>query len=205
MQKVRDDEGWVRSASSLERIGGALQVYQEVNGHLPPAVVRDKAGRPLYSWRVLLLPYLEGDRLYKEFNTDEPWDSDHNKKLLGETPRSYMPHGGGMDAPGLTHYQVFIGPGTPFERDSLRLDGFKNTILVAEGGEATPWSKPVDLTYDPAKPLPPLGGVFRKPTHLLCYEVWRTPGFTACFGDGRTEFIPSDTDENAIRALIRTE
>jgi hypothetical protein len=183
-------------------IGLALRSYQDENGHLPPAVVRNKEGRPLYSWRVLLLPYLDEDRVYKEFHLDEAWDSEHNKQFLEKSPQSYVPALGGNDAPGLTRYQVFIGRSTPFEHDGLRLDGFKNTILVVEAGEPVPWSQPVDLSYDRAKPLPPLGGVFGKPTHLLCYEVWRTPGFTACFGDGRTEFIPSDTDEASLRGLI---
>jgi hypothetical protein len=200
--EVRDGEGWVRSANSVHMIGLALQSYQDENGHLPPAVVRNKEGQPLYSWRVLLLPYLDQDPLFQEFNRDEPWDSEHNKKLLKETPRCYRPFGGSDDAPGLTRYQVFIGPGTPFERNSLRLDGFKNTILVVEAGEPVPWSKPVDLTYDPASPLPPLGGVFKKPVHFLCYEIAWTPGFTACFTDGTTQFIPSDTDERALPALI---
>jgi hypothetical protein len=50
--------------------------------------------------------------------------------------------------------------------------------------------------------LPSLGGVFRKPAHFLCYEVWRKPGFNACFGDGTTRFVTSDTDEKTIRRLV---
>src|SRR5262245_26022959 len=53
-QKVRNGgEGWSESAHRLKVIGIALQAYHDVNGRLPPAVVRDKNGRPLYSWRVL--------------------------------------------------------------------------------------------------------------------------------------------------------
>jgi hypothetical protein len=183
----------------------ALRSYHEVNGKLPPAVVSRKDGQPLYSWRVLLLPYLDQDSLYKQFKLDEPWDSPHNKPLSGETPRCYVPAGGGMDGPGLTRYQVFVGPGTAFERPGLTWADFpagpENTILVVEAAEPMPWSKPVDLHYRPDKPLPSLG-VYSKPVHFLCYELWRKPGFNACFGDGATRFISSETDEKTIRAFI---
>jgi hypothetical protein len=208
VQKVRDGEGWVGSQYSLKQICYALHTYYDAYKKLPPTVVRDKKGRPLYSWRVLLLPFLEEKRVYEQFQRDEPWDSPHNKKLLERTPRCYRPFLGGDDAPGLTRYQVFVGPGTAFERPGLRLgpldfpDGLADTLLVVEGGEAVPWSKPADLVYDPNGPLPPLGGAFGKPVHFLCYEVGRNPGFNAAFADGATRFIARDTDERTLRGLI---
>ncbi len=48
--------------------------YHDTNGSMPPAAVCDKTGKPLLSWRVLILPYVEQDELYKEFKLDEPWD-----------------------------------------------------------------------------------------------------------------------------------
>jgi hypothetical protein len=195
----------VRSAVSLKQIGLAFHAYHDVNGKLPPAVVSGKDGRPLYSWRVLLLPYLEEDTLYRQSHLDEPWDSPHNKQTLAETPRRCRPALGGGEPPGLTRYQVLIGPGTAFERAGLTWDdfpdGLANTLLVVEAGESVPWTKPADLDYDPGKPLPPLGGAFTKPVHVLCYEVWRKPGFTACFADGSVRFITS-TDEAALRSII---
>jgi hypothetical protein len=152
------------------------------------------------------LPFLEEDALYKRFNLDEPWDGPHNQALLAQTPRCYSPAGGGPDAPGLTRYQVFVGPGTAFERDGLTWadfpDGPAETILVAEAGVAVPWSEPADLAYSPERPLPPLGGVFHKPSHFLCYEVGRTPGFVACFADGEARFVSGKTDEGTVRGLI---
>jgi hypothetical protein len=206
VQKVRDGEGRVYSAEIMKRIGLALHVYHDTHNKLPPAVVADKEGRPLYSWRVLLLPYLEELRLSQRFKLDEPWDSPHNKSLLGQTPRCYSPFGLGDDPPGQTRYQVFVGPGTAFERDGLTLDdfpdGLANTLLVVEAGTAVPWSKPVDLAYAPDQPLPPLGGAFTKSVYFLGYEVRRKAGFNACFGDGTVRFISSSTDEGPIRALI---
>src|SRR5262245_17442791 len=114
--KVRESEGWVRSAVSLNQIGKALLAYHDAYGRFPPAVVTDKDGRPLYSWRVALLPFLDHDHLYKQLDLKQPWDSPHNKPLLAKTPKCYLPAlGGGPDGPGLTRYQVFVGPGTAFE------------------------------------------------------------------------------------------
>jgi len=205
--QIRDGEGWVRTTASVIQIGDALRYYHKVHGQLPPAVVRDKEGQPLYSWRVLLLPYLDGNTtLEKQFRLDEPWDSPHNKPLSLMTPRCYLPvfHGGNND--GLTRYQVLVGPGTAFERPGLTWndfpDGLGSTILVVEAGEPVPWSKPDDLNYDPAGPLPPLGSGYTKPVHFLCREVARRPGFAVCLGDGKSVFVRNSTDERTLRALI---
>jgi hypothetical protein len=205
-ERVSDTEGWPESAAQLRWIGQALRDYHTVHGRLPPAVVTGKDGRPLYSWRVALLPFLEQHHLHQRLKLDEPWDSPHNKPLLKNTPLCYLPRLGPEIAPGLTRFQVFVGPGTAFERDGLTWDDFPdgpaNTILVVEAAEPGPWSKPVDLAYAPDRPLPPLEGLFRKSVRFLCYEVRRKPGFTACFGDGTTRFVSSSNGEETIRALI---
>jgi hypothetical protein len=166
-------------------------------GRLPPAVKHGNDGQPLYSWRVLLLPFLEQQNLFSQFNLDEPWDSSHNKPLLEKIPKCYMLWRGRKDVAGMTHYQVFVGPGTAFERDD-----FPDTLLVVEAAKPVPWTKPVDLVYVPDEPLPALGGLFQKPIHLWCYEIGRREGFNACFVDGTVRFIPSDTDERTLRGLI---
>ena len=55
----------------------------------PPAYTTSKDGKPLLSWRVLILPYLEQEALYKEFHLDEPWDSPHNRTLIARMPAVY--------------------------------------------------------------------------------------------------------------------
>src|SRR5215469_7479799 len=87
---VRDGEGWQESAYRLKQIGLALHLYHDIYGRLPPTVKCDNEGQPLYSWRVLLLPFLEQDHLYKQFNLDETWDSPHNKPLVEKIPKCYM-------------------------------------------------------------------------------------------------------------------
>ena len=85
----RADWGRIRrmqAASNLRQIGLALSDYEAEHGRLPPAIVRDSGGRPLYSWRVLILPYLGEEELYNEFRRDEPWDGPHNRRLIDKAP-----------------------------------------------------------------------------------------------------------------------
>ncbi len=205
--KVRETPPRVRALMNLNGIGVALHDYHDAYKELPPAVVKDKSGRPLYSWRVLLLPFLEHGPLYRRFKLDEPWNSPHNKQLLEPTPACYRPETGGWEhLPTMTHYLAFVGPGTAFERDGLTWKDFRkglsNTLLVVEAAEPVPWSKPVDLVYDPGKPLPKLGVGFTKPRYFLGFRVGGKPGFNACFADASVRFISNETDEGKIRGLI---
>src|SRR5262249_26068616 len=81
-------------------------------------------------------------------------------------------------------------------------DGLATTLLVVEAGEPVPWSKPADLVYDPNGPFPPLGGVYSKAVHFLCYEVGRWSGVNAVFADGHGRFLRRDLDEKILRSLI---
>ena len=47
-------------------------------GAFPAAYVADENGRPMHSWRVALLPFLEQSDLYSQYNFNEPWDSPEN-------------------------------------------------------------------------------------------------------------------------------
>jgi hypothetical protein len=192
----------------FEAVGYGLRSYPDSYGKLPPATVWAADGRPLYSWRVLLLPFVELDHIYKEFHRDEPWDSPHNLKVFKGASHAYVPLGGNRDDElGLTRDQVFVGPGTAFERAGLTWkdfpDGLADTLLVVEAAQPVPWPKPADLAYDPARPVPPLRGAFTKPR----FSVWgsearRQVGFHAAFADGSVRFLDSGIDEATLRALI---
>jgi hypothetical protein len=179
----------------------AIHKYHDAHWKLPPAVVHDKDGKPLYSWRVLLLPYLEQEALFHRFKLDEPWDSPHNKSLLIPTPFVFRPRwSDGED--GTTHFQVLVGPGTAFERDGVTLrdfpDGRSNTILFVEATVPVPWTKPTDLEYDPNGPLPALGAGDPQPPSVFCRKLiaWRL----ACLADGTVRNLPMREDK--LRAFI---
>ena len=86
-----------------------------------PSNIRDKDGRPLLSWRVAILPYLEESKLYDEFHLDEAWDSDHNIQLLSKMPPIYS-------CPNLTldKQTVYLGF---HQRASTKLGAFARPLL----------------------------------------------------------------------------
>jgi hypothetical protein len=193
------------SANNLKQIGLAFHSYHDNHGHFPPAVVRDKEGKPLYSWRVLLLVYLDAGELYHEFHLDEPWDSPHNKTLIAKMPSVYcLPTQGKRS--GLTPYQVFIGPGTLLEKEGITLkdipDGNDKTILVAEARVPVEWTRPVDLDYDPNRPLPPLGGEYTKHSQLFGETTYVPKQINVLMVHGGIVRLPSDITDSFVPGLI---
>jgi len=170
--------------------------YADEHGRFPPAVVYGKKGQTLLSWRVLVLPYIEQEALYKQFHLDEPWDSPHNLALLDKMPETYAAPGHKRDRipPYHTICHVFIGKGAAFDGREGRhwsdfTHGTSNTLLIVEAGPPVPWTKPEDLVYDPNGPLPELRGVFRD-------------GFRCCAADGSAHWVPYSTSEKGLRAII---
>ena len=163
IQKVREAASRAQSMNNLRQIGIACHAYHDANRQFP-ADITDKAGKPLLSWRVAILPYIEQQALYNQFKLDEPWDSKHNKPFSQMIVKTYLsPQAEMPDRPGMTHYQGFVGPGTMFEpgkKVSVAnvTDGLSNTILVVETAEAVEWAKPGGIPFDPKKPLPKLVG-----------------------------------------------
>jgi hypothetical protein len=188
--------------NNLRQIALAMHSYAEAHDRrLPPAAVFGKDGRPLLSWRVLLLPYLDPEQkeLYGQFRLDEPWDSPHNLPLLKQMPVVYK-HPGfeATNDPCNTHFRVFVGKGTAFEgAHGLHLkndftSGLANTILVVEAAEAVPWTKPDELPYAADQPLPAMG------------NLWKDTGFYIVLGDCSVRCIePQDSEAELRKAITR--
>jgi RNA polymerase sigma factor (sigma-70 family) len=99
----------IKSMNNLKQIALAMHNYHDTYAHFPPPAVYGKDGKALLSWRVLLLPYLEENDLYRQFKLDEPWDGPHNRTLLKRMPKVYAPVGTAAARPDSTFYQVFVG------------------------------------------------------------------------------------------------
>jgi hypothetical protein len=144
-----------QSANNLKQLGLAMHNYHDTYTRFPAAAICDKKGKALLSWRVAILPYVEQDNLYKEFKLDEPWDSEHNKKILETTyPKVFALPGSDDFEKKATHYRVFTGKGAGFNQlQSCRIqeitDGTSNTIMIVTAKDAVPWTKPDDLPFDP--------------------------------------------------------
>jgi hypothetical protein len=193
VQKIRQNADRAISSNNLKQIALAMHIHADTHKTVP-AAASSKDGKPLLSWRVAILPYIEENDLYKQFKLDEPWDSDHNKKLLEKMPKIYAPVGVKTKDKHSTFYQVFTGKGTMFDGDQgIRFaqvtDGLSNTIMVIEAGTPVPWTKPDDLPYDAKKPLPKLGGLF-------------DGGFHIALGDGSVRFVRPNFNERILRLAI---
>ncbi len=197
VQRVREAANQIQSANNMKQIGLALHNYHDTYGTFPPAVVYSADGKPLYSWRVLILPFLGERRLFSQFKLDEPWDSPNNRPLLAQMPKVYgHPAQGRPTEPYGTHYQVLTGGGAMFDvgpnnrpkRFADITDGTATTIMVVEAAKPVPWTQPEDLPYAPDLPLPSLGLNPRT--------------FNVLMVDGSVHRLPKDTDEKTLRALI---
>lgn len=193
-----------KSSNKLRWMALAMQEYESAKGELP-ANTFTAGGKPLLSWRVHLLPYVEGDKHYKEFKLNEPWDSPHNRLLLPYMPDVYRFHGNTATPPGFTHYRGFSSPGAVFDRrrvhdhpvrpgEELTFDRFKDglneTVLVVVAADPVEWTKPDDLDASPGKPFPKMANF-----HL-------GGRFLIVLADGSARDLRPNVPEAAMRALV---
>jgi len=161
--KVREAAERAKSMNNLRQLALGIHNYLDANGKLPEDI-KDKNGKPLLSWRVAILPYIEQEAVYRQFKLDEPWDSPANKIAARlKVSAFFSPNAPKLaqdvDSPGLTHYLGVAGPGTAFDpKGGLGLrdfqDGSSYTIMLVETSNPVPWAKPGDFEFDPKKPLP---------------------------------------------------
>ena len=182
--EVQQSEMRKRTVVHFKQIGIAFHNYHDVYNTFPAAASYSPEGKPLLSWRVHILPFLDQAPLYKEFHLDEPWDSEHNRKLIERMPKTYRSRNWSPDEPtktclvGVTSDpdRAVAAPGggagapvkdrlgTMFQgRDGIKLqqvtDGTSNTILIVETDpeHAVVWTKPDDLPYDAGQPVKGFG------------------------------------------------
>jgi hypothetical protein len=182
------------SQNNLKQIALGIINYADANKGMMPNNIYDQNGKPLLSWRVQILPYLEQANLYQQFKLDEPWDSEHNKKLSETIVKVYAPIRGKAKA-GETYYQGFVGEKAVFGPKNKMCfpasfaDGTSNTALVFEAGEPITWTKPDELIFDEKKALPKLGEMF-------------DGEFNVALADGSVLRCKKDPDEGELRKLI---
>ena len=125
-----------QSMNNLKQIGLAFHNYHDVNGHFPTAAVIGPNGKTPHSWRVAILPFIEGTAIYNQYKFDEPWDSENNKKLISQIPIVFRDPGA-EPADHSSSYYVLTGETTIFgPKDGAKIatitDGTSNTILAVE-------------------------------------------------------------------------
>jgi hypothetical protein len=200
VQTARGAARRVEGSNNLKQIVLGMHNHHDAMTAFPPRYSADQDGKPLLSWRVHLLPFLEQKALYDKFHLDEAWDSPHNRQLISQIPRVYQAAGATVD-PGKTNYLGNAGPDgllvPPQPPRNLGIpmrevrDGTSNTVMIVEASDeaAVIWTKPDDFTPDTANPLQGLVGL-------------RPGGFQAALADGSVRFLPDTIEADTLRALL---
>jgi hypothetical protein len=147
--EARRAAAMVNSATPLNQVMLALSSYHDDQGCFPPAYIADKNGKPMHSWRVLILPYLGHQGLYNAYNFNEPWNGPYNSQLAQVMPNEFQSRSETIGTN--TAVVVVVGPNTPFPgAKSTKLadfkDGPENCILATEIADSDIcWLEPRDL------------------------------------------------------------
>jgi Protein of unknown function (DUF1559) len=197
----KSDEARV-AGTNLKQIGRAILNYHDDGRFVFPINGTTKGGSPilrkeppLLSWRVAVLPYLEQEALYKRFNHDEPWDSEHNKKLIPLMPQIYASPAK-LAPEGHTYLQQLVGPGATRHGERWVLtsitDGTSHTAVIAEAAEPVIWTKPADIEipkeFAPGALKAKFAGQFKG-------------GFFVLLWDGSVSVARDDADEATLKLL----
>lgn len=191
-QAAREAARRAQATNNSKQILLALHNYHDAYGTLPPAVVTDAAGQPLYSGRVLLLPFLEQEALYRAFDLDKAWDSPENLQLSQTIIPTFMDPSSPINLPGQTNFVFVTGKGTAFEAGQMSkltdiLDGTSNTLVIVElKNSGISWAEPKDLDISQPMSLPPGN---------------HPGGNIVGFADGSCRFLSGNVPPTLIRDL----
>jgi hypothetical protein len=192
VQAAREAARRSQSQNNLRVLALALHSYHDTYDTLPPAVVTDANGKPLYSGRVLLLPFMEQQALYDAFDLTKAWDSPENSEISQTSIKTFIDPSSPNPAPGKTDYLFVTGKGTVFEDDKAVdfqsiTDGLSNTIVLIEAkNQNASWAEPKDIDFSQPMALPPGN---------------HPGGNIAAFGDGSVQFIGSTRSPEGVRKL----
>jgi hypothetical protein len=211
VKDTREAARFVLCDNRFKQMGLGMYCYAQSYGSFPPAYLADQQGRPMHSWRVLLLPFCGEDKYYRQFKLDEPWNSPHNR---AHADRPVEEDSEGFRYPliylcpsdrGLSKYDasqvVLTGPHTAFNGSHPAkfedfTDGLSNTII---GGEISDsgihWMEPRDLNVEEMSfkinDKTRIGLRSNHPHHV-----------NVPLGDGSVRGISDSIDPEILKALI---
>jgi type II secretory pathway pseudopilin PulG len=182
--------------NNLKQIALALLNYESEYHALPPAYTVDENGKPLHSWRTLILPYLEEKSLYDRIDLTKAWDDPVNAEAAKRIVSTYCcPELRGPEH--YTTYMAIVTSNSSFRATEPRLlseitDGHALTLTVVETDveQAVPWMAPRDAD----EPLFLSLGPKSKHAHV--------GGMHAVFVDGTVRFLDATMESKMRRALI---
>lgn len=194
-------------SNNMKQVLIGVHNYHDQYRSFPLAYVPDEAGRPMHSWRTLILPYIDQHKLYSQYRMDEPWNGPNNSKLAGTSVDQYVcPEQRALGKQTMTSYVAVSGPGMPWSGPTPRRfedlsNGTSNTLMVVEMAESgIHWMEPRDLdvaTMAQTVNAPAGQGV----SSLHCDPGWwrERLGAHVGFADGSVRFLPTS---HSLRELL---
>ncbi len=199
VQAAREAARRAQCSNNLKQIALAMHNYHDTFHCFPPAYTVDKDGRPMHSWRALLLPYL-ADPAADAYDFDQPWDSPANQAVTQSSISTYRCPSDMPFPPNGTSYVMITGPGMLSDGTSCTnmqkiTDGLSDTIMIVEvTGANIPWAEPRDLeaakiTFEINDPQ--VTGISSQ-----------HPGGAHCaMCDGSVHFLSNATDPKQVQAM----
>ncbi|TWU43731.1 hypothetical protein Q31b_12600 [Novipirellula aureliae] len=197
VQAAREAARRMSCSNNIKQIGLAMHNYHSTYDSLPPAYTVDANGRPLHSWRTLLLPFIEQRALYEQIDLSKPWDDPVNLPIAQMVIPTYQCPSTVND-PSYTTYVAIVNPngvmtGPIPTRFRDITDGLSNTIMVTEADSdlAVPWMSPTDIDL---QAFLDSGSARNQGGHL--------GGAHSLFSDGAVKFITDSADLSLREQLI---
>ena len=196
--------------NNLKQIAIALLELCTRTTSLPPAYIADANGKPMHSWRVLILPLLKNKRCIKKYNFNEPWNGPNNSKLARPDAGSLsLPKPARCDARRFARDELFRSgrTGNCVSRSALgaRLRMWR-TVQRTRLWSSRPadsnanWMDPRDVTFDEAVELlttKPRSGHMSVSDGFFTTTYYETSARNVAFCDGHVAIHrPTERSEN---------
>jgi hypothetical protein len=183
-------------SSSLKNIVLGMHNYNEEFGTFPPAYVADENGKPMHSWRVLMVKSFEEPGPWQDYDLSQPWDSPKNLAIAAHVPGVFQnPYD--RDS-GKTCFVMVAGQGGAFEGTTAIPwgPGLPEVVVVENSREQYVWTEPVDVD------IATLTGKINSGEKGQLNS--RLPdGVMAGHKDGSVGVIPKKTAPEAVKKLFR--
>ncbi len=194
---------------NLHQIGLGLYTYNETHSVWPSP----QAGEPPHSWRVAVLPYVDGHYIYDQYDFSAAWDSDINRPLANGLFRLYWcpsMEAPERDEPMTTAFALIVGDDAAWSSSGVIdhadiPDGASNTAIVAEAcGLNIIWTEPrdIDLATTPIGINLPGDAPGHSPGILSTYHA---KGANVLMADGSVRGFAIETDPKVLEAITTAD
>ena len=175
VQKVREAASRAKCQNNLKQLGLAMHAYEGVYTKYPPSCVTNpnvngsaygvsygddlRVGPSGFGWGVFLLPYLEQDNLYRQFNLNLPcWAPENAAAARTKVAAFLCPSAtGGSDGFDVQKEGADHRHGAPITLSTGGRVTFAHSHYVTNAGVNQPWGRTTPYCYDFDIPEPVLG------------------------------------------------